>query len=48
MRHPAAAHVFVDDVDAPALGADDAHHLARVLRLRAGEEVTVADGRGGW
>ncbi|MEY2419211.1 MAG: rRNA (uracil1498-N3)-methyltransferase [Actinomycetota bacterium] len=48
MRHPAAAHVFVDDVDAPALNADDAHHLARVLRLRSGEEVTVADGRGGW
>jgi 16S rRNA (uracil1498-N3)-methyltransferase len=48
MRHAAAAHVFVDDVTAPALAPDDAHHLARVLRLRAGEEVTVADGRGGW
>jgi 16S rRNA (uracil1498-N3)-methyltransferase len=48
MRHPAAAHVFVDDVAAPSLNPDDAHHLARVLRLRAGEEVTVADGRGGW
>jgi 16S rRNA (uracil1498-N3)-methyltransferase len=48
MRHQAAAHVFVDDVDTPALGAPDAHHLARVLRLRVGEEVTVADGRGGW
>jgi len=48
MRYAGAAHVFVDDIEAPALAADDAHHLARVLRLRAGEEVTVTDGRGGW
>ena len=48
MRYAGAAHVFVDDIDAPTLADDDAHHLARVLRLRAGEEVTVADGRGGW
>ena len=48
MRHRQAAHVFVDDVGAPVLSAEDAHHLGRVLRLRAGEEVTVADGRGGW
>jgi 16S rRNA (uracil1498-N3)-methyltransferase len=48
MRHAAAAHVFVDDVSAPQLAPDDAHHLARVLRLRAGEQVTVADSRGGW
>jgi 16S rRNA (uracil1498-N3)-methyltransferase len=54
VRHPAlrlpaaAAHVFVDDVAAPALRDDDAHHLARVLRLRDGEAVTVSDGRGAW
>jgi len=48
MRHLAAAHVFVDDVTAPQLAPDDAHHLARVLRLRVGEAVTVADDRGGW
>jgi 16S rRNA (uracil1498-N3)-methyltransferase len=30
------------------LGDDDRHHLARVLRLRPGEEVTGADGAGGW
>jgi 16S rRNA (uracil1498-N3)-methyltransferase len=48
MRHSGAAHVFVDDIDTPALAPDDAHHLARVLRLRPREEVTVADGRGGW
>jgi 16S rRNA (uracil1498-N3)-methyltransferase len=44
----AAAHVFVDDLEVPVLGADDAHHLARVLRLQPGETVSVADGRGGW
>lgn len=35
-------------MEAPSLDDDDRHHLERVLRLRAGEEVTVADGRGGW
>jgi len=44
----AAAHAFVDDLDAPALGEADAHHLGRVLRLRPGQVVTVADGRGRW
>ncbi len=44
----AAAHVFVDDLSSPELGADDRHHLQRVLRLRAGEQVTVSNGRGGW
>jgi 16S rRNA (uracil1498-N3)-methyltransferase len=42
------AHVFVADLDAPQLDDADRHHLERVLRLRAGEEVTVSDGRGGW
>jgi 16S rRNA (uracil1498-N3)-methyltransferase len=43
-----AAHLVVDDVDAPAPAAGDLHHLARVLRLRPGEPVTVTDGRGRW
>lgn len=43
-----AAHVFVESLDAPALNPDDQHHLARVLRLRVGEAVSVTDGRGGW
>ena len=42
------AHVFVEDVAAPALADEDRHHLERVLRLRDGETVTVADGVGGW
>ncbi len=47
-RRRAAAHVFVDDLDAPVLDDVDAHHLVRVLRLGAGETVTVSDGAGGW
>jgi 16S rRNA (uracil1498-N3)-methyltransferase len=44
----AAAHAFVDDLDDPALTPEDHHHLARVLRLRPGDVVTVGDGRGAW
>lgn len=44
----AAAHVYVTDLEAPALGDDDRHHLLRVLRLRPGEPVSAADGEGGW
>ena len=45
----AAAHVFVDSLDDRLdVGGPEGHHLARVLRLRAGEAVTVADGRGTW
>lgn len=47
-RVASAAHVFVDDIEVPMVGADDRHHLERVLRLRAGELVTASDGRGGW
>jgi 16S rRNA (uracil1498-N3)-methyltransferase len=47
-RSRARAHVFVDDVDVPLLADDDRHHLERVLRLRAGDPITVADGRGRW
>jgi 16S rRNA (uracil1498-N3)-methyltransferase len=40
--------VFVDDLDAPVLSPDDHHHLRRVLRVRTGAPVTVADGVGRW
>lgn len=40
--------VFVDDLDAPVLSHDDRHHLTRVLRIRAGAPVVVADGSGRW
>ena len=38
----------MDDPAHPVLSSDDAHHLGRVLRLRAGEEVIVSDGVGHW
>jgi 16S rRNA (uracil1498-N3)-methyltransferase len=44
----AKAHAFVVDLAAPELAEADRHHLERVLRLRAGEAVTVSDGRGRW
>lgn len=44
----ASAQVFVDDVAHVALTTDDAHHLARVLRLATGEVVVAADGAGHW
>ena len=44
----AAAHAFVSDLDSPELSPDDRHHLERVLRLRAGEKITVSDGAGRW
>lgn len=43
-----AAHVVVDDVEHPELEGDDHHHLGRVLRLRAGDAITLGDGRGSW
>lgn len=41
-------HVFVDDLAAPVLSEWDRHHLARVLRLRPGDPLSVSDGRGRW
>lgn len=40
--------VFVVDLDRPRLDDDDRHHLARSLRLRPGDELTLSDGRGRW
>jgi 16S rRNA (uracil1498-N3)-methyltransferase len=47
-RADAAAQVFVECLEAPVPGADDAHHLRRVLRLRDGEHVVACDGAGSW
>ena len=47
-RRAAAAQVLVDDPGRPELSGPDAHHLERVLRLRPGELVVAADGRGAW
>jgi 16S rRNA (uracil1498-N3)-methyltransferase len=47
LRH-SAAHVFVTDLDAPALEESDEHHLRRVLRIRPDDVVTISDGVGRW
>jgi 16S rRNA (uracil1498-N3)-methyltransferase len=39
---------FVEDLDAPVLDPADRHHLERVVRLRVGDPITVADGAGGF
>jgi 16S rRNA (uracil1498-N3)-methyltransferase len=41
-------HVFADDLDHLELTEPDRHHLERVLRLRAGDALTVSDGAGSW
>jgi 16S rRNA (uracil1498-N3)-methyltransferase len=43
-----AAHALVEDLSVPSLADHDVHHLFDVLRLRAGEVVTVTDGCGRW
>ena len=48
MSQGPAAWVFVGDLDELRLGPGDAHHLSRVLRLRAGEQVGACDGAGRW
>ena len=48
MEPAGKAHVFVSDLDALELTDDDHHHLARVLRLRSGDEFTASDGAGRW
>lgn len=44
----AAAHVFVDNLDDPSFSAPEMHHLARVLRLRSDDRITLGDGVGRW
>lgn len=44
----AGPHVFVADLDRPVLDDHDRHHLAKALRLRAGDRLTVSDGAGRW
>ena len=42
------AHLFVSEVDRPEVDSADRHHVERVLRVRAGQVVTVSDGNGRW
>lgn len=48
LRRQAGPHVFVDDLANPTLDDADHHHLARSLRLRDGDPLTLSDGAGRW
>lgn len=41
-------HVFVEDLEHPVLDDVDRRHLARSLRLRSGDPLTLSDGAGRW
>jgi 16S rRNA (uracil1498-N3)-methyltransferase len=41
-------HAFVANLDHPILDSDDEAHLRKSLRMRDGDPLTVADGRGQW
>lgn len=41
-------HVFVADLERPVLADHDRHHLAKALRLRPGDALTISDGAGRW
>lgn len=43
-----APHVGVPDLGVPELEPEDRHHLERVRRLRAGDALSITDGRGSW
>lgn len=47
LRH-SAAHVFVDNISTPLLGAEDRHHILRVLRVETRQTISVSNGRGSW
>jgi 16S rRNA (uracil1498-N3)-methyltransferase len=47
-RVAALAQFHVADPARPVLERADEHHLRKVLRAKAGEEVVVSDGRGVW
>jgi 16S rRNA (uracil1498-N3)-methyltransferase len=47
-RVAALAQFHVADPITPVLENSDDHHLRKVLRATAGEEVVVTDGRGSW
>lgn len=48
LRTSPGPHVFVEDLDVPLLDDDDRHHLAKALRLRSGDAITISDAAGRW
>lgn len=47
-RARCVAQVLVNDLDNPQLIDDDTTHLAKSLRVRNGEQVSLIDGQGNW
>lgn len=41
-------HVFVEDLSVLEIADEDHHHLAKALRTRDGDPLTVSDGAGRW
>jgi 16S rRNA (uracil1498-N3)-methyltransferase len=48
VRAAATAQVFVDHIEQLDLDQSDHHHLFTVRRVRNGETIVVADGKGSW
>ena len=48
LRLQAGPHVFVADLERVELHDDDRHHLARSLRLRVGDPLTLSDANHRW
>ena len=48
LRCQPGPHVFVEDLLQPVLAESDRHHLAKSLRLRSGDPLTLSDGNGNW
>ena len=48
LRTQAGPHVFVESLASPMLSDDDRHHLAKSLRVRPGDPLTLSDGAGSW
>jgi 16S rRNA (uracil1498-N3)-methyltransferase len=48
IRQQPGPHVFVASLETPVLDEADRHHLAKSLRLRDGDPLTLSDGAGSW
>lgn len=48
LRSLKGPHVFVTNLDEPALNTDDRNHLSKSLRLRDGDPLTICDANRRW
>ena len=40
--------LFVEDLEAPVVDAQDRHHFEKVLRVKEGDKITISNGAGMW